>query len=197
MAGVRAGLAEGVATQAVATTAVAASEPAAAFAAIKAVYEQAVKEDKPELIEPLLDPQFTGVTFTAKEIEGYAGVKEFWEQTRGVLGEGGNATSELTVSPDVIMAHDIAIVHGSSRDILQSADKKFYKLTLRWTAIFRRTGGVWKVLRFQQSINPQNDLVLNSASRTAMWAGVISLVAGLAMGAAFMRFARSKPASPE
>src|ERR1035437_7677810 len=61
----------------------------AGLPALLPVYEQAANEGKPALLDPLLDPDFSGVMVTGDEVKGSAGLKDYWSQKQKTLGDGG------------------------------------------------------------------------------------------------------------
>lgn len=152
-----------------------------ALRAMKAVYEKAVNEGKLELLEPLLDADFTGVMLTGEEVAGFAGLKAYWEKLWKMIGQGGKYTTTLDPERSWIQG-DVAVARGTAQEHVVAASGNEYRFTPHWTAVLVRREGKWKVLRVQGTMDPVgNPFVQAIVSGSARWTGII--VGILALGA--------------
>jgi ketosteroid isomerase-like protein len=164
---------------------------------IRRVYEQAVAEDKVELLVPYLDPQFTAVMLTGELVVGADGMRAYWRKIKDLMGPGGRYT--VTVEPDLsTLMGDVALAKGTTSDVVVT-DQGEYRFKSQWTGVCRRVDGQWKVLRIQGSMDPVgNPFVKKALSRSAAWSGGgglgIGSVVGLAAGV-LLRRRGSKTAS--
>src|ERR1035437_7388023 len=122
----------------------------AALRALVPVYEQAANEGKPAFLEPLLDPEFTGVMVTGDEVKGSAGLKDYWSQMQKVLGSGGKYHGKVNVAGPAIIAVDMAVASCTSDEDVVSSGKEMHYVG-EWSAAFRKRDGQCKVLRVHAS----------------------------------------------
>jgi ketosteroid isomerase-like protein len=158
---------------------------------LRRVYEQAVAEDRVDLILPYLDPQFTGVMLTGEEVKGADGMRAYWKKIKDLMGPNGKYT--VTVEPDDLstLMGDIAIAKGTTADVVVT-DRGDYRFTSHWTAVCRRTGGEWKILRVQGSMDPVGNpfvkkILTTSALSTGGGGAGLGLLGGAVLGFLFGR----------
>lgn len=171
-------------------TAVAAAEAAEdadheALRALREVYERAVNENNVELLRPHLDPDFSAVTSTNQAVSGFEGFKAYWNEYWGhvpVGGTGPRYTAKLAPERSLVYG-DLAIGGGTSHDTIRTADGREYALAARWTVVFHKRAGKWKILRLHASIDPfSNPLVGQGAQRLALKAALGALGVGMLVG---------------
>jgi hypothetical protein len=148
---------------------------------LRAVYEQAVREDRLDLLAPHLDPEFTGVMLTGELVVGLDGMKAYWKKIKDLMGPGGRYT--VTLEPDLsTLLGDVALAKGTTSDVVVT-DRGEYRFKAHWTAVCRRVGGEWKILRVQGSMDPVgNPFVKKFLSTSAVWSGGGGAGVGLALG---------------
>jgi ketosteroid isomerase-like protein len=148
---------------------------------LRAVYEQAVKEDRVDLLAPHLDPEFTGVMLTGERVVGLDGMRAYWQKVKDLMGPGGRYT--VTVEPDLsTLLGDVALAKGATSDVVVT-DRGEYRFKSQWTAVCRRVGGEWKILRVQGSMDPVgNPFVKKFLAASALWSGGGGAGVGLALG---------------
>lgn len=153
-----------------------------ALRAFKGLYEKAVNEGKLEILEPHLDPGFTGVMLTGEEVTGFAGLKAYWEKLWKMIGQGGKYTTALSPERSWIQG-DVAVARGTAQEHVVAASGNEYKFSPHWTAVLVRREGNWKVLRVQGSMDPVgNPFVKVIAGEAAKWTGIIVGILALAAG---------------
>jgi hypothetical protein len=148
---------------------------------LRRVYEQAVAEDRVDLLAPHLDPEFSGVMLTGELVTGYEGMKGYWKKLKDLMGPAGRYT--VTVEPDLSMLlGDIALAKGATSDVVVT-DRGEYRFQSYWTAVCRRVGGEWKILRVQGSMDPVgNPFVKQVVATSAVWSGAGGAGLGLVLG---------------
>jgi ketosteroid isomerase-like protein len=154
-----------------------------ALRALVPKYEQAASEGKPELLEPYLDPEFSGVMVTSGEVDSAASLRDYWAKVQKYMGEGGKYRVKVDVAKRSILSGDLAVAHGTTSDEMTTAGGKVYRFEGRWTAVCRKRDGQWKVLRIHGSMDPIfNPLVAEAVQASAVPAGVVAGLVGLVVG---------------
>ena len=154
---------------------------------LKAIYEKAIAEKDLELIKPHLAADFTAVMITADEVKDYDGIKAYWAKVEEFIGKDGTYT--VSVEPDdTIFDGNIAIAKGIAREHVVRGGKEI-DLTTRWTAIARKEGETWKLVRIQASIDPVKNPIITALNKGKLWltgggAGIAGLIIGLLSGRA-------------
>lgn len=156
-----------------------------ALRALREVYERAVNENNVELLRPCLDPDFSAVTSTNQVVSGYDAFRASWQEYWGrvPVGEGGpRYTARLQPSVSLVYG-DLAVGGGTSNDTIKTADGREYPLVARWTVVFRKQAGTWKILRLHASLDPfGNPFVVREVRRVALQAAIAALLAGVLLG---------------
>ncbi len=159
---------------------------------LKAIYEKAIAEKDLELIKPHLAGDFTAVMITADEVKDYDGVKAYWAKVEEFIGKDGTYT--VSVEPDdTIFDGNIAIAKGTAREhVIRNG--KTIDLTSKWTAIARKEGGIWKLVRIQASIDPVKNPIITALNKGKLWlTGGVAGVVGLLIGLVWRRIASAMP----
>jgi SnoaL-like protein len=156
---------------------------------MRRVYEQAVAEDRIDLLSPYLDKEFSGVMLTGELVVGPEGMKAYWKKIKDLMGPAGRYT--VTLEPDLSMLFgDVALAKGTTSDVVLT-DRGEYRFKAHWTAVCRRVEGEWKILRVQGSMDPVgNPFVKKLVTTSAAWSGggggglglAVGLVAGILIG---------------
>jgi ketosteroid isomerase-like protein len=155
-----------------------------ALRGLKAVYERAVSENKLELLEPHLLPEWSGVMVTGEVVGGTEDARKYWAKIRGMMGEGGKYTVKLIPDTSLILG-DVALAKGTTEDVVVTGGGTEYRFGSAWTAVCRKVGGQWKILRIQGSMDPiGNPFVRATVKGTATFAGAVAGIVGLALGVA-------------
>ena len=153
-----------------------------ALRALKAVYEQAVNEDRLELLKPHLAEGFTGVMATAEPVAGYVGLEAYWRKVKAMIGAGGRYRTTLEADRSWIRG-DIAVAKGTAREEILAGSGRTYRVTEPWTVVCVREGGAWKILRAHSGMDPlENEFVKAELRGIALASGGLMLAIGLAAG---------------
>lgn len=154
----------------------------AALRALMPLYERAVAEGKPELLQPHLAPDFSGVMVTGDAVGAERSMKDYWQQVQGVIGEGGTYRVAVKLAGPATIVGDMAVAHGTTEDVVTRGSRE-YRFQGQWTAVLRRMDGQWKVQRVHASMYPiSNPFVAELVRGTAMmWAAGAGL-AGIVLG---------------
>ena len=154
-----------------------------ALRALKPVYEQFAREGNPALLKPHLDPEFTGVMVTGESVTGYDGVEKYWQYIWDLMGEGGQYTVTVTEDGPALFAGDLAIASGTTEDKVVTSVGKEFHFASRWTTIFRKREGEWKILRIHASMNPiSNEFIAAQVTTVMMITGSIAAAVSLILG---------------
>lgn len=159
---------------------------------LKAVYEKAIATKDLELIKPHLASDFTAVMITADEVKDYDGIKAYWKKVEEFIGEDGTYT--VSIEPDdTIFEGNIAIAKGIANEKVIRKGKPI-DLVTRWTAIARKEGEAWKLVRIHATIDPVNNPIISALGKAKLWiTGAVSAIVGLIVGLLWRRIASAKP----
>ncbi len=152
---------------------------------LKATYEKAIAEGDLSIIEPHLAEDFTAVMITADEVSDYDGIKAYWKKVKEFIGKDGTYT--VSIEPDdTIFEGNIAIAKGTAKEHVVRGGKAI-DLISKWTAIARKEGNSWKLVRIQASVDPVNNPIVTALGKTKLWitggaAAVIGLLIGWLIG---------------
>ncbi len=148
---------------------------------LRTIYEQAIASRDLSSLEPHLAKDFSAVMITADEVKGYAGIVKYWGKVTDFLGKDG--IYQVTVDPDdTIFQGDTAIATGRAEEHVVRGGKTL-DFTSRWTAVARKEGADWKLVRIQASIDPINNPLISTVQGVEKWIiGAMALVIGLVAG---------------
>lgn len=159
----------------------AAEEDKVALRNLKSIYEKAIASRDLAALKPHLAADFTAVMITADEVKGYDGILAYWKKVEDFLGKDG--TYQVTIDPDdTIFEGNIAIAKGRAGEKTVRGGKNI-DFVSKWTAIARKEGGEWKLVRIQASIDPVGNPIIKALQGYQQWfVGLAALVAGLIIG---------------
>jgi ketosteroid isomerase-like protein len=157
-----------------------------ALRGLKAVYEEAVRNNRIEALAPHFHADFHGVMVTGRAVNSFADVQQVWRDIRGLMGEGGSDTTTVNPERSVILG-DLALARGTTDDVVKNSSGQEYRFTTLWTATLQRDGASWKIRSLQGTMDPiGNPFVVEIAKGTvlryASATGLIGLVLGLLLG---------------
>jgi ketosteroid isomerase-like protein len=157
-----------------------------ALRGMKAVYEEAVRNNRIEALAPHFHPEFHGVMVTGRAVNSFADVQQFWRDIRGLMGEGGSYATTVNPERSVIVG-DLALARGTTADVVTNSSGREYRFTTLWTATLQRDGGSWKIRTLQGTMDPIGnpfvvDIARGTVVRYASATGLIGLVLGLLLG---------------
>lgn len=154
-----------------------------ALRALVAEYEKAIAAGDPSVLKPHLADDFTGVMVTGEPVDGYDALVAYWEKIQGMLGEGGTYSVDVTVAELATIVGDVAYAYGTTQDRAVTSDGDEYLFEGQWTAVCRREGDAWKVVRIHGAMDAiTNTFVLTALGRTSLWSGLLGGAAGLVFG---------------
>jgi ketosteroid isomerase-like protein len=148
---------------------------------LRTVYEQAIASRDLTVLKPHLASDFTAVMITAEEIKGFDGIQSYWKKVEDFLGKDG--TYQVTIDPDdTIFEGNIAIAKGRAKEHVIRSGKNLDFIS-QWTAIARKEGDAWKIVRIQASIDPVGNPIIAVLQGYKQWfIGLAALVGGLIIG---------------
>ncbi len=157
---------------------------------LRGIYENAIASRDLSQIKPHLAADFTAVMITADEVKGYDGITAYWKKVEDFLGTGG--TYQVTVEPDdTLFEGNLAIAKGRAKEHVVRSGKTL-DFTSVWTAIARKEGGAWKIVRIQASIDPVGNPIIGVLQGAKLWIySGIALVAGIIAGILLARRKRA------
>jgi ketosteroid isomerase-like protein len=148
---------------------------------LKATYEKAIAAGDLSVIEPYLADDFTAVMITADEVKDYDGIKAYWKKVTDFIGDDGTYTVSI-VPDDTIFEGNIAIAKGIAKEHVVRGGKEI-DLTSKWTAIARKEGETWKLVRIQATIDPVNNPIITALGKAKLWiTGAVAAIVGLLIG---------------
>lgn len=156
-----------------------------ALRGLRAIYEQAIRENSIELIQPHLHGDFHGVMVTGRAVNSFADLQQYWSDIRGLMGEGGTYTTALKPELSVLVG-DIALARGTTDDVVRTGDGDEFRFTTLWSATLQREGGAWKIRYVQGTMDPVgNPFVQEFARRAVVRTAAMGILAGIIVGVAF------------
>ena len=156
-----------------------------ALRGLKAIYEQAVRDNQIDRLGPYLHPQFHGVMVTGRAVNNLADLQQFWRDIKGLIGERGTYTTTLNPERSIILG-DIALARGTTDDVVKTDDGTEFRFNSLWTATLQRDGATWKIRSVQGTMDPVgNPFVREFARRALIRTAWMALLAGLIVGLAF------------
>ena len=161
--------------------------------ALRTVYEQAVRENRLELLQPYLHPDFTGVMLTGRPVTSFGDLQAYWRDIRALIGEGGSYTTTVKPEWSTLFSGDVALARGTTDDVVVTAEGKEFRFESFWTAVLQKHEERWTIRRVQGSIDPvTNPFVREFARRAVLRSALLSALAGVVVGAVLMWFARGR-----
>jgi ketosteroid isomerase-like protein len=156
----------------------------AALKELVTAYEQAIATGDPNSLKPHLADDFTGVMVTGEEVTNLNALDAYWQKIQGYLGKGGKYTVEVVVPQPAVIVGDLAYATGTTKDLAVTSDGKEYPFEGFWTAVCRRDGDQWKIVRIHGSMDAlTNVFAITSLQRASTYSGVIGGIAGFFVGA--------------
>lgn len=157
-----------------------------ALKALAAQYEAAINSGDLSGLGDSLLPEASAVFVTGDECRGLPAMQEFYNGVRDQLGTGTRYTVKL-VPDNTDFYGDVAIGHGLSDETVRFSSGKELSWQTRWTAILKKTDGVWRTSRLHVSLNPFDNPVIAARSKVTNWillaGGVLGgLIAGFLLG---------------
>ncbi len=160
---------------------IAAEDDKVALRNLKTIYEKAIASRDLAALKPHLAADFTAVMITADQVKGYDGILDYWKKVEDFLGKDG--TYQVTIDPDdTIFDGNIAIAKGRANEHAVRHGKTL-DFVSQWTAIARKEGGEWKLVRIQASIDPVGNPIIKALQGYKEWfIGLAALIGGLIIG---------------
>jgi ketosteroid isomerase-like protein len=148
---------------------------------LRGVYEKAIANRDLASLKPHLAADFTAVMITADEVKGYDGILNYWKKVEDFIGKDG--TYQVTIDPDdTIFEGNIAIAKGRAKEHAIRNGKVLDFIT-QWTAIARKEGDTWKLVRIQASMDPVGNPIIAALQGYTNWMiGIAAVVVGLIIG---------------
>jgi hypothetical protein len=152
---------------------------------LRGVYEQAIRENKIELLQPHLHADFHGVMVTGRAVNSFADLQQYWRDIRNLMGASGSYTTTLSAERSVITG-DIALARGTTNDVVTTDDGTEFRFTTLWSATLQREGSAWKIRYVQGTMDPIGNPFVREFSRRALFRTASgTLLIGIIVGTAF------------
>ncbi|HWP57521.1 MAG TPA: nuclear transport factor 2 family protein [Candidatus Acidoferrales bacterium] len=149
---------------------------------IKATYEEVVRSEDLSRLFPHLGANLTAVTPTGDEVKGAQELQAYFKKIWELIGKGGTYQVKVNVTNTELYG-DLALSYGTTDEFIKTAEGREYRFPMLWTAVARKENGDWKAIRMHGSINPLNNVFVNTWLNTTKWVyGGGGLVAGLVAG---------------
>jgi len=154
----------------------------AALRQIKTVYENAIRTGDLSPLKPLFVPETSAVMILGQEVTSFAELEEHWKYVRGLIGPGGSYATTLHPERSLIYG-EIAVSRGLSDEVVTTGAGQEYKFTSRWTAVSRRIGNEWKVIRLHGSMDPVTNVFTQTFLKSTKYTyGIGGVVVGALLG---------------
>ena len=163
-----------------------------ALRGLRAIYEQAVNENRVDLLQPLLHPEFTGVMMTGRQVTSFDEVTQYWQDIRALIGEGGRYTTKVNPEWSTLFG-DVALARGTTDDVVVTSEGQEFRFQSFWTAVLQKHNGRWALRRVQGSMDPvTNPFVREFARRAVVRTAIIAGLVGMLLGAVLMMVVRRR-----
>lgn len=146
---------------------------------MKKVYEAAVSSGKIDSLEPLLSKDFSGVMLTGVEVQNFQDLKKYNQEIWELIGKGGEYEVEISYEPGAMLG-SLAFAKGITKDLVKTSVGKNFKFQSKWSAIFAKENGKWKIYRLHASMDPIDNVFVESFLNAAkiFWA-IIGFIVGV------------------
>ena len=153
---------------------------------MKALYENSISNNKLDDLVPLLDENFSFVTFTDSEFDikntTFTEFKKEWNETREKMLENGSYHVKLNPERSLIFG-DVAVARGTAEHKIIKGDGTTYDIPGKWTVILRKNANDWKIVRAHSSISAfDNSLLHGHVKQQLIKTGAGSALIGLLIG---------------
>jgi ketosteroid isomerase-like protein len=149
---------------------------------LRALVEQAIRDNRLDLLADALHSDFHGIMLTGRAVNNMSELREYWQGIQALMGEGGRYTTTVNPERSVILG-DLALARGTTDDVVVTGDGEEYRFTTMWTAVLQKEGGRWKLRRVQGTIDPiGNPFVREFAGRAIVRYASAAGIGGLALG---------------
>jgi ketosteroid isomerase-like protein len=148
---------------------------------LRTTYEKAIASRDLEALKPHLAADFTAVMITSDEVKGFDGILSYWKKVEDFLGKDG--TYQVTIdADDTVFDGKIAIAKGRAKEHVVRSGKTI-DFTSQWTAIARKEGDAWKLVRIHAGIDPVGNPIIGVLRGYTQWViGISALLGGLLIG---------------
>ncbi|MCX6953886.1 MAG: nuclear transport factor 2 family protein, partial [Verrucomicrobia bacterium] len=147
---------------------------------LRTVYENAINSGDLTPLAGLFSPGSSGVVVNNQTFTSLAELKAIYEKFRGSF-PGVVYRIKMDAAPSQIYG-DIAVAHGTCEESVKLPVGDF-SYTSNWTAVLRRVGGQWTLIRSQVTMDPFGSSIVDYLIRqTKLWFGLGGAVGGLVIG---------------
>ena len=134
---------------------------------LKPIYEQAIRENRIELLQEHLHADFHGVMVTGRAVNSFPELQQYWRDIKALIGEGGTYTTTLNPERSVIVG-DIALARGTSDDYVKTDRGDEFRFVTLWTATLQRESSTWKIRYVQGTMDPVGNPFVREFGRRAV-----------------------------
>jgi hypothetical protein len=122
-----------------------------ALRTIRAKVEEAFNEDQLDLLFPLIDDEFSAVMLGEQQYGDFMQLKADWDNRRTALFGAGKYELDLCPERSDILG-SVAIAKGNAVHQVMAADGGWTEAESTWTAVCRKKGRKWKIVRIHASM---------------------------------------------
>jgi hypothetical protein len=149
---------------------------------LKPIYENAVSSNDIEKLRPYIAAGFHGILVTGAEARSFDDLLERNREIHDLIGEGGSYDVELSYEPGTMFGN-VAIASGAAEETVVTGSGKRFEFVSLWSANLVKEAGVWKLYRFQSTLNPvDNVFVHDTVKQTGLLVGGCALALGVLIG---------------
>jgi ketosteroid isomerase-like protein len=162
------------------------ADEAADHAALRGLvekYEQTIEKKDTAILEPFLASDFSGVMVTGEEVKNYKTLQEYWQKIQAQIGDKGNYRVKINIPEPASITGNLAYAYGTSEDVVTTSAGKTYPFQGKWTAVCRKEGEQWKLVRIHGSMDAiQNSFVTAMVSAASWTSGIVGALVGFVLG---------------
>lgn len=125
---------------------------------IRAAYENALNQDKIELLMPHLASKLDATMATGEKVTSPKQFASFWTKTKRILGIGAGLKGKYHV--EIIPAAtefqgDTGISHGTTKEQIVLSDGRSFDYSSNWKAFSKKEKGTWKLVGGNFELDPE------------------------------------------
>ncbi len=136
--------------------------------AIKALYEEVVQSDNLTRLLPYLPDKLTAVTPTGETLKNPQELQAYFHKIWEMIGKAGTYQVKVDVEHTELYG-DLALSYGTADELIRTAAGKEWRFPMLWTAVLRKDGEQWQMVRMHGSLDPLTNVFVTTQLRLTRW----------------------------
>ena len=145
---------------------------------IKDIYESSVSSGNINNLKKFLSKDFSGVMITGVEVSSFIDLENYNKEIWDLIGKGGEYKVNISYDTGVLVEKH-AFAKGITKDFVKTPAGVTYEFESKWSALFSKEDGKWKIYRLHASMDPISNVFVESFLKATK---ISSFFIGLAGG---------------